>query len=131
MRTQIIVKRKSDELYHSDTYLGEEYADDSLCHWKYVKKYKVGDKWRYVYKSELSNTTHDTPKKMTEDEMTEYIPIKTYNLKSGTKRYVYLSADGKKIKDTHEKISTTKVSKLKKSAIMFKGRKFLRQWGYR
>lgn len=131
MKTQVVVKRKS-ELYHSDTFFGNEYSDENLCHWKYVKKYKVGDKWRYVYKSELNkNITRDTHEKMTEDEMTEYIPVKTYTLKrSGTKRHVYLSANGKKIIDTPEKMSTTKVSKLKKSAIMFKGRKFLKKWGY-
>ena len=131
MKTQVVVKRKSDELYHSDTYLGQEYTDDSLCHWKYVKKYKVGDKWRYVYKSELTKKTYDSHKKLTEDEMTEYIPVKTYRTNRGTKRHVYLSADGKKLKDTYKQIETTPVSKLKKSAIMFKGRKFLKQWGYR
>ena len=128
--TKVIVKRKN-ELYHSDTYLGNEYEDENLCHWKYVKKYKVGDKWRYVYKSELDKSiTRDTHEKMTEDEMTEYIHAGTYTTKRGQKRHVYLSANGKKIKDTYKKISTTPVSKLKKSAIMFKGRKFLKQWGY-
>lgn len=47
--SQVIVKRKQDdELYHSDTYLGEEF-DEGLMHFKYVSKEKKNGKWHYYY----------------------------------------------------------------------------------
>ena len=39
-------------LYHSRVY------DNFLMHWKYVKREKVGDKWRYTYKDDLKTATN-------------------------------------------------------------------------
>lgn len=43
-------------LYHSDTYLGQDYSD-GIRHYKYLKKIKTSSgKWRYIYdESELKN----------------------------------------------------------------------------
>lgn len=40
-----------DELYHSDTYLGEDYTD-GIHHWKYIKRERINGKWRYYYKDD-------------------------------------------------------------------------------
>lgn len=33
---------------HSDTYYGQDFSD-GLTHWKYIKRYEVGGRYRYVY----------------------------------------------------------------------------------
>lgn len=43
-----VIVTRDDELFHSDTFLGDEF-DDEMYHWKYVKKKKVNGKWRYYY----------------------------------------------------------------------------------
>lgn len=52
MEYKVIVKRTDDrpddELFYSDSFLGEEFSDE-LYHFKYVKKKKVNGKWRYYY----------------------------------------------------------------------------------
>lgn len=45
-------------------------ATDELCHWKYLKRYKVKGKWRYVYDTktalnDLSKTVNSASKKIT------------------------------------------------------------------
>ena len=49
---KVVVKRQntqaSSSLFHSSTYYGQEF-DDGLRHWKYIKREKVGGKWRYWY----------------------------------------------------------------------------------
>ena len=49
---KVVVKRPntqtSSSLFHSSTYYGQEF-DDGLRHWKYIKREKVGGKWRYWY----------------------------------------------------------------------------------
>jgi hypothetical protein len=40
-------------------------ADNYLMHWKYVRKEKVGDSWRYYYKDEV---TGDNMSKIFEEE---------------------------------------------------------------
>lgn len=40
-----------NELYHSDSYLGETY-NDGLYHYKYVYKKRINGKWRYFYKND-------------------------------------------------------------------------------
>lgn len=130
--SQVIVKRKEelaeDEIMHSDTYLGVDYST-GLCHWKYVKKYKVGNRWRYVYKSELTKKimdTPDSPKKLEkEDKLVEWVPVGTYKTSKGQTRYTYLSANGKRYLDSNKKIKTTKISKLKKSLIVLKGKRWI------
>lgn len=48
---------QKEELYHSDTYLGETY-NDGLYHFKYVHKEKGPDgKWRYYYYKKESKDT--------------------------------------------------------------------------
>lgn len=42
-------------LMHSDMYLGKDYSK-GMKHWKYIKRYKVNGKWRYVYGDDK---THD------------------------------------------------------------------------
>ena len=39
-------------LHHSRVY------DNFLMHWKYIKREKVGDKWRYTYKDDLKNAAN-------------------------------------------------------------------------
>lgn len=40
---------RNDQLFHSDTFLGEEFSDE-LYHWKYVKREKLpSGKYRYYY----------------------------------------------------------------------------------
>lgn len=53
------LKIETDELYHSDTYLGSEY-DEGLKHWKYIKRYWGKGRWNYVY---ANKETHDTIKR--------------------------------------------------------------------
>lgn len=36
------------ELFHSDTFLGDEFSDE-MYHWKYIKRVKKNGKWRYYY----------------------------------------------------------------------------------
>lgn len=38
-----------EELFHSDTYLGQDFSD-GIKHFKYIKREKVNGKWRYYYK---------------------------------------------------------------------------------
>ena len=46
---EVKVKRSDEEeLFHSDTFLGDEFLDE-MYHWKYIKKKKVNGKWRYYY----------------------------------------------------------------------------------
>jgi hypothetical protein len=46
---EVKVKRSDEEeLFHSDTFLGDEFSDE-MYHWKYIKKKKVNGKWRYYY----------------------------------------------------------------------------------
>lgn len=56
MKMKVIVtgKKKSNELMHSDIYLGTEY-DDGIRHWKYIKKEVVNGKTRYYYDSDTDN----------------------------------------------------------------------------
>lgn len=53
---EVVINRShevNDEaLFHSDTFLGEEF-DDEMCHWKYVKRVKKPNgKYRYYYDRE-------------------------------------------------------------------------------
>lgn len=49
---EIVIKRTQEiddeSLFHSDTFLGDEFSDE-MYHWKYIKKKKVNGKWRYYY----------------------------------------------------------------------------------
>lgn len=48
---KIIISRADEydeTLFHSDTFLGDEFSDE-MYHWKYIKKKKVNGKWRYYY----------------------------------------------------------------------------------
>lgn len=38
-------------LYHSDTYLGNDYTD-GIKHWKYIKREKRNGRWIYYYKDD-------------------------------------------------------------------------------
>lgn len=46
---EVRVKRSNNELFHSSSFLGEEFSDE-LYHWKYIRKEKVRGKWKYYYK---------------------------------------------------------------------------------
>lgn len=56
---EVRVKR-TDKLFHSDTFLGEEFSDE-LYHWKYIKREKrPNGKWRYYYdKKQLKQDAKD------------------------------------------------------------------------
>lgn len=43
---------RSEKLYHSDVYLGQDYTD-GIYHFKYIKREKVNGKWVYYYKDDL------------------------------------------------------------------------------
>ena len=43
---------RSEKLYHSDVYLGQDYSD-GIQHFKYIKREKVNGKWVYYYKDDL------------------------------------------------------------------------------
>lgn len=45
---EVQVKRSNDELFHSDSFLGEEFSDE-LQHYKYIKREKKNGKWVYYY----------------------------------------------------------------------------------
>lgn len=48
---------EEEELYHSDTYLGDDYSD-GIKHWKYIKREKMSNgKYRYWYKESSDNIT--------------------------------------------------------------------------
>ena len=51
-------RNDSTELFHSDTYLGQDFSD-GIKHWKYVKKKMVNGRWRYYY----SDAEYETAKK--------------------------------------------------------------------
>lgn len=54
-----IKKYDEENLYHSDTYLGEDYSD-GIKHWKYVKKETINGKTRYYYSdAEYENAIKD------------------------------------------------------------------------
>ena len=42
------VKHNNTELFHSDTYLGNEFEDE-LYHWKYIERIKTSKGWKYIY----------------------------------------------------------------------------------
>jgi hypothetical protein len=44
---------RSEKLYHSDVYLGQDYSD-GIQHFKYIKREKVNGKWVYYYKDDLT-----------------------------------------------------------------------------
>lgn len=46
---------RSEKLYHSDVYLGQDYTD-GIYHFKYIKREKVNGKWVYYYKDDLTAT---------------------------------------------------------------------------
>lgn len=56
----------STTLYHSDTYLGEDYSD-GIKHWKYIKKEKLANgKTRYYYtEQEMNEAARDVADKFT------------------------------------------------------------------
>ena len=111
---EIKVKRSCDELYHSDTFLGNEF-DDEMYHYKYIKKYKVNGKWRYYYDTrelrkfdkEATDTTKITKDGATFEKTTEY--RKSDKLFSpGDRTYKFtmspLSGGG----SSHSSVTTTK-----------------------
>lgn len=56
-----------DELMHSE----ETFGDDELMHWKYIKREKVGNKWKYYYdrdsvKADAKNKTIEAANKATD-----------------------------------------------------------------
>lgn len=62
------LKIEKDELYHSDTYLGNEY-DEGLKHWKYIKKYKNSKgKTVYVYANKETHDKIKAYKNMSDDQ---------------------------------------------------------------
>lgn len=44
----------NSSLYHSDTYLGNDYTD-GIKHWKYIKREKKNGRWVYYYKDDNLN----------------------------------------------------------------------------
>lgn len=53
---EVRVKR-TDDLFHSDTFLGEEFSDE-LYHWKYIKRIKrPNGTWRYIYDKKSNELT--------------------------------------------------------------------------
>ena len=47
---------------NDEVYRGAASAhNNSLCHWKYIKKKKVNGKWRYYYKPEYEYKIYDKP----------------------------------------------------------------------
>lgn len=45
---------RSEKLYHSDVYLGQDYTD-GIYHFKYIKREKKNGKWVYYYKDDLTD----------------------------------------------------------------------------
>lgn len=46
-----INKKSEYELYHSDIYLGKDFSD-GIKHFKYIRKIKTANGWRYIYRDE-------------------------------------------------------------------------------
>lgn len=44
-------RNNSTELFHSDTYLGQDFSD-GIRHFKYIKREMVNGRWRYYYKDD-------------------------------------------------------------------------------
>lgn len=80
---QVSVKRKDDELYHSDTFLGEEF-DDGLMHFKYVHKEKKNGKWHYYYYHKEGKNTGAVYEKTKGDKNSKY---GTYEHAGGSGNY--------------------------------------------
>lgn len=59
--------KKNSELYHSDVYLGKDYSN-GLKHWKYIKKEKKGDSWRYFYEVDNPFTEESTTREFEKTE---------------------------------------------------------------
>lgn len=61
---------RSEKLFHSDVYLGQEYSD-GLYHWKYIKRERKNGKWVYYYKDDKlaeAKKKYDTDKAALEYE---------------------------------------------------------------
>lgn len=46
-----------NELYHSNTYLGQDYSD-GIKHFKYISKKMVNGKWQYIYAHKTGKNTY-------------------------------------------------------------------------
>ena len=89
-----------NELFHSDTYLGQDFSD-GVRHFKYIKREKVNGKWRYYYKDDKLNA-------LAKKNETNRAAITYENKKRGygNSSGIYFKAKGKDVNDpTYNKLA--------------------------
>lgn len=129
------------ELYHSDVYLGEDYSN-GLVHWKYLKRYRNGNKWVYVYADKKTHSNiQSVQQKARNKELSSKILENTAfeSKKSGTntahedwKEYMKKSKDYKNASDKLNEVANkmmegNRVSDIPKN-IITKGINFLKKF---
>lgn len=127
-------------LFHSDTYLGEDYTSSNLKHWKYLKKEKKNGRWVYYYTDPTANFGKDL------DNQTQKLnSILAKNQKNGTdykkdKEWKTESAKYETIRKNYKKTQGVTVENFKRnlsyslvkplnsmSNAIYKGKKWLKK----
>ena len=72
---------RANRLYHSDTYLGQEYSNE-LYHWKYIKREKKNGRWVYYYKDDQYEKLKSDHTKAV-NKLNAYDKSKSYNVVAG------------------------------------------------
>ena len=70
-------------LYHSDTYLGEDFTD-GIKHWKYIRKERKNGRWVYYYDESEMNKEKEFVQKLKYDAMKK--TANDFNKYKGTKQ---------------------------------------------
>lgn len=100
-------------LFHSDTYLGEDYVSSNLKHWKYIKKEKKNGRWVYYYTdAELEKAKADEAKAVNDLASYQKSKGKVYTYPNGKKSYTMVSGkdydNDKKTKELTDKVAGAK-----------------------
>ena len=134
--------RNRNRLYHSATYLGQDYSD-GIRHFKYVKREKINGKWVYYYDSKEKNGVRLASVKISGDPNSKYGVYqsgsgknsKKITVKKGkglfNKTYNSLATNNKvktigKIEQGYDKLVSQVKKGKKKLASLFKKKKGLK-----
>jgi hypothetical protein len=90
------------KLYYESSAIRNDSAQDSLQHWKYIRREKVGDKWKYFYKDDGNgvNTNSRTTVSTTKDGKTIKTTVKD---RKGLLSKNYEISTGRSVSTTHER----------------------------
>lgn len=99
MYHSLTCNNNTTELFHSDTYLGQDFSD-GIRHFKYIKREKVNGKWRYYYQDDKLNE-----KKKERDAEINVLKYENKKRGYGKDGGAYYIAKGKKVDDpTYDKL---------------------------